>query len=66
MYKNEEMFHIINLIKLILRKDSTKLKGTGLVMKGLEGTGIREKGRIRKSKKLNWTRDEGTEGYWNK
>ena len=51
MYKNEEMFHIINLIKLILRKDSTKLKGTGLVMKGLKGTGISEKGRIRKSKK---------------
>jgi len=45
------MFHIINLIKLILRKDSTKLKGTGLVIKGLEGTGISEKGRIRKSKK---------------
>ena len=36
------------------------------MIKGLEGTGISEKGRIRKSKKLNWTRDEGTEGYWNK
>ena len=35
-------------------------------MKGLEGTGISEKGRIRKSKKLGWTSDEGTGRYWNK
>ena len=35
-------------------------------MKGLEGIGINKKGRIRKSKKLGWTRDEGTGGYWYK
>ena len=31
----------------------------GLGMKGLEGTGISEKGRIRKSKKLDWTNIQG-------